>query len=144
MKVIFQKDVRGMGRKNEVKEVSDGYARNFLIPRGFAKQAVGTALKIHEQKQHDVAEKKAHAKERAERTAKDIGGKTFSFSLRAGEKGELFGSVSARDIEETLGKEGYAVQAILEKNIKDTGVHDVSVDCGGGVSTKIKIEVKSL
>lgn len=145
MKVIFQKDVRGMGKKNEVKEVSDGYARNFLIPRNLAKQAIASTLKIHQRKQRDIAEKKAHAKQRAEKTAKDIEGKIFSFSLRTGKKGELFGSINADDIEEIIKNGGYdSVRVILKKNIKDIGIHDVLVDCGEGISAKIKIEVKSL
>lgn len=145
MKVIFLKDVRGAGKKNELKEVPDGYARNFLIPKNLAKQATDPVVRTHQQKKNDSIEKKKSLMEKALKTASSLKEKTFQFSLRVGEKGTLFGSVSAHDVARAIEKGGYGkVEVHLEKNIKDTGKHDVEIDCGEGILTTITIDISPL
>ncbi len=141
MKVIFLKDVRGVGRKNELKEVPDGYARNFLIPKNLAKHALVKDVNSLAQKESDAAAHKKNLKEKAEATAAAIKGKTFTFRARIGEKGALFGSIGINDISEKLKNAGYTGTPILEKNIKETGTKEITIDCGEGVRSKIFIEI---
>ena len=144
MRVILLKDVKGQGKKGDVVEVSDSYARNYLIKGGYAEQA--TAVKIN-----DIAQKKAaadfHRSEElkaAHELAKQLKGRQFSVNVKAGAGGRLFGSVTAADISEALAGAGYAVdkkKIVLESPIKAVGVYDVDIKLLEGISTKIKVQV---
>lgn len=141
MKVILLADVRGVGRKNEVKEVADGYARNFLIARKLAVAADASGM---------AAKSAADAKEQAERDrlqalAQKLAGLTFEFAMKTGEHKEVFGSISKRDIETALREKGITEgQVILEHPIKATGEHSVEVSFGKGVKGAMKVVVKPL
>ena len=141
MKVIFIKDVRGVGKKGELKEVSDGYAANFLIPKNLAKQALVADMHARAQKEKDEAAHKKSLREKAEMTAEALREKTITFSVRTGEKGELFGSIGIQNIKDKLREEGYVATPLLEKNIKETGKKEVSVDCGEGILSSIFVEI---
>jgi len=140
MKVILLADVKGVGRRNEIKEVADGYARNFLIARklGVAADEKGMGVK-HE----------ADAKEQAEiarlaALAAKIAAMKLEFTIKTGEHKEVFGSVSRRDVEQAIRAQGVKEgEIILEHPIKSTGEHKVEVNFGKGVKGTARIVVSS-
>ncbi len=147
MKVIFLKDVKGLGRRNEVKDVADGYARNFLIRRGLAKAATNDA--VAELKTITVSHEKHIESLRAKlRGVEDATTKTpLLFKLKAGEHDEVFGSVTIKEIVEKLRKDypalhGEEFDVTVEHPLKSLGEHEVEIDFGGGVTGKAKILIE--
>ena len=144
MKVIFLKDVKGSGKKGEITEVSDGYARNFLIKKGLAEEA--TAVKINSlnikkgaEDFHRQEEIKALKEE-----AKKLNGTQITLKIKCGENGKVFGSVTAKEIADELTALGYSVdkkRVILKDPIKLLGVYAVDVKFLPEVIAKIKVEV---
>lgn len=145
MKVIFLEDVRGLGKKFEVKNVSNGYARNFLVPRKLVEIATDQAVR-HLNQQKEILEKKHQELVlKLKEEAQKLEGQVLSFKLTIGDKNEVFGSVGVRDIESELKDRGFLHgRVILPKAIKTTGMHDVEIDFSEGVKTKVKIEVKPI
>ncbi len=151
MKVILTQDVKGSGKKGQLVEVSDGYARNFLLKKGLAKEATAQAmndLKNKEAAKHKEAAKQYHAdmeKKAAEESAAKIEGKTVKLTAKAGQKGRLFGSVTAKEIAEAVNKQyGVTVdkrKIVLDTDIKNFGTYQVEVKFMAGVSTKISVMV---
>ena len=140
MKVILLKDIRGLGGKFDVKEVKDGYGRNFLLARGLVEIATPEALKkLEAQKKVWEAEHQKlvqKIKEEAERMEAVV----LNFKMKVGEKGETFGSVSRKDIEIELGRQGYrGLKIELEKPVKTLGEHIVQIDLGEGIKAKVKV-----
>ncbi len=144
MRVIFLKDVRGIGKKSETKEVNDGYARNFLIPRGFAKMAFERDVKEIERKRE---EEKINHEKRIQKfiaLSDEFKKNPIVFKLKKGAKGEIFGSVSAKDIIEKIKKRGVEdIKINTEKPIKKIGLHEVETDFGSGIKIKFLIEIQS-
>ncbi len=143
MKVVLLKDVKGVGRKGEVREVNDGYARNALLPKGVVKIATSAIVSTVKKQ----AEEKNAANEariaRLKKLAKSLGDLKLKFELRAGEKGELFGSVNAKDIEKELARfEAGEGKVVMEHPIKTLGASRVSVDFGDGIIAEVTVEVK--
>lgn len=144
MKVIFLKDVKGSGKKGEIAEVSDGYARNFLIKKGLAEEA--TAVKINSlnikkgaEDFHRQEEIKALKEE-----AKKLNGTQITLKIKCGENGKVFGSVTAKEIADELTTLGYTVdkkRVILKDPIKLLGVYAVDVKFLPEVIAKIKVEI---
>ena len=114
MKVILLQDVKNLGRKNTLVNVSDGYARNFLIPKGLAVEATPSA--VNEMKMRENAEKARKESElsNARQLADKLNGVTVTFATKAGENGKLFGSITTKDIADMLEKE-YKVQVDRRK-----------------------------
>ncbi len=142
MKVLLLTDVRGTGRKGDVKEVREGYARNFLIPRGLAEAATDDV--IAEKKARDDARdaERAARRRKAERWVEELAMLTFSFPVKAGDAGEVFGSVTAKDIDASLAKRGYlGIKAELPKSIRTLGEHRVPLDLGEGTKTTVTVTV---
>ncbi len=140
MEVLLLTDVKGVGRRMEVKNVADGYARNLLFPKKlampFAKDAVAIKAKFE-------AEEKTRAAE-IEVMARKLETITLEFSVTTGEKGEVFGSVSKADIEGALRKEGIKAGIVMiEKPLKKTGEHFADVDLGRGIKAKIRVVLKN-
>ncbi len=146
MKVIFLKDAKGTAKKGEMKEVSDGYARNFLIPKGIAKEA--TASSINDLKQQKTSE--ALKKQKEEQDAKDLADKLKDISVtmysKAGDAGKLFGSITSKDIAERLKKEHKIDidkrKILLEDHIKVLGSHIVPVKLHPSVTAEFRVDVK--
>ncbi len=147
MKVILLADVKGTGKKGEIKEVSDGYARNMLIKKGLAKEA--TAVEINSLKIKQEAEE-FHRREEQKRLmaiAAALKGKTVTCRVKAGEKGKVFGSVTSQEIAGALKEQGYDVDKkmiILSESIKNVGFYDVEIRLAAGITAKIKLAVESL
>ncbi|MDD5098735.1 MAG: 50S ribosomal protein L9 [Candidatus Colwellbacteria bacterium] len=138
MKVIFLQDVRNVGRKGEIKEVADGYARNFLIAKRLASPA--TAKNVNEaEKKIDTADKRANE---FRNKLELINEEKISLALRTGKKGEIYGSITREDIEKELDKKGLkGVEIRLPKPIREIGEHKVELSIGKGVTGKINISI---
>lgn len=144
MKVILKKDVKKLGSKGDIVNVSDGYARNFLIPKGLVKEATKGNLNQlkHKEKvqQRKEEEKHSEAKELANKLEKE----KFVISVKAGENGRLFGSVTTKDIADAVKKAGYKIdkrKLDLDEHIKSLGVHNVKVKLYQNVEANLKIQV---
>ena len=146
MKVIFLKDQPGGGRKGEIKEVSDGYAKNFLVAKGFA--AVATPeVQAKVAKEKKEAEAK-HNKEitQSQKLKIDLEKRTFTVSVKVGDKGQIFSGVHDKDIIEILKKKLNTNfdrhQIELNKPIKELGEHRVKVKLAPGIAATVKILVE--
>ena len=145
MKVIFNQDVRGQGKKGEMKEGSDGYARNYLLPRKLASEATPdmiNAFKLKEKAKKAQAERE---KAQAEENAKRLEGVVVKISARAGQGGRLFGAITSQEISDAL-REQHGID--IEKNkivqtepIKGFGSFEVKAKLGYEVSGKINVLV---
>lgn len=146
MKVLMKQDVKNVGKKDEIKEVSDGYARNFLLPRGLAVEADATALNMAKSKNEAKAHHAAEALAAAQELAKRIEGKTVSLKAKGGNAGRLFGKITAKDVAEALGAlVGETVdkrKVELERDIKDFGTFEADVKLHAGVTAKFKVKVE--
>ena len=145
MKVILQQDVKGQGKKGEMKEVSDGYARNYLMPRGLASPATADAVNALKLKEKATAAQMAKEKAAAEENAKRLSGVVVQISARAGQGGRLFGAVTSQEIAEAL-REQHGIE--IEKNkivqaepIKQFGSYEVKAKLGYEVSGTINVLV---
>ena len=145
MKVIFNTDVRGQGKKGEMKEVSDGYARNYLMPRGLASPATADAVNALKLKEKAKAAQMAKEKAAAEENAKRLSGVVVHISARAGQGGRLFGAVTSREISDAL-RAQHGIE--IEKNkivqaepIKQFGTYEVKAKLGYEVSGTINLIV---
>ncbi len=146
MQVILLQDVKGQGKKGEVVDVNEGYARNFLIKKGYAE--VATANKLNEIKQKKASEqyRKAEELKAMQAMAKELNGKSFTVKIKAGQGGKVFGSVTAANIAEALSAGGYDVdkkKVILTQPIKMIGAYDVELKLYEGVSCKINVQVEA-
>ena len=145
MKGIFNTDDRGQGKKGEMKEVSDGYARNYLLPRKLASEATADALNALKLKEKAKAAQMAKEKALAEENAKRLSGVVVQISARAGQGGRLFGAVTSQEIADAL-REQHGIE--LEKNkivqaepIKQFGSFEVKAKLGYEVSGTINVLV---
>ncbi len=136
MQVLFLKDVKGIGRRSEIKNVSDGYARNFLLPRGLA--TVATVEAMQKKKEAEFVETV-----RMEKTAmisKKLASLTLQFEVLTGKGGELIGGVSGEDISQELATRGFLVQKVLlTHSLRKIGEHVVELDLGYGTRVKIRV-----
>ncbi len=136
MKVVLLQDVRGVGRRLDVKEVNDGYARNFLIPKKIAAPFNAEGLKLK-------AEAETKEKNRIsgiDKYLKELSENPLKFKLKIGAKGEVYGSVKKEDIEKALVQRGVkGVKAELNDPIKKTGENEIEINFGRGIKEKIKI-----
>ena len=146
MKVILLQDVRGQGKKGQMINVSDGYARNFLFPRKLAQEA--TADNINTMRMNDKAKQEKEQKAREEATA--LSGKlremTLTVLAKGGGAGRLFGSVTSQEISDALKtQEGIDLdkrKIVIDEPIKTVGLYTVKCKLGFGIDAPLKVEVK--
>lgn len=145
MIVILTKDVKGTGKAGEVVKVSDGYARNMLLPKGLAKQATEGNIRSLEKQKALAAEKQAEQKAAAEKQAEAIEKITLVIKSKGGETGKLFGSITSKDIAEALlEQENLKVdkkKVDMPNPIKQTGDFQVTLKLFQGVAATLKIKV---
>lgn len=144
MKVIFLKDLKGQGKKGEVKEVSEGYARNFLIPRGYAQIANEGNLKQLEQLHKAESRRKEKEKEEAMETAEKLKSVTLPFQVKAGEGGRLFGSITSKQIADGLEKLGFKIdkrKILLDDPIRSLGVTNVQIRLHPEVTATVNVHI---
>ena len=145
MKVILTADVKGQGKKGELKEVSEGYASNYLIPRGLAMKATADNLNALALKEKAKAAQAAKEKAQAQEHAKQLESCVVKVKARGGENGKLFGSVTNKEVADAL-KEQYGIELeknriLLEENIKSFGSYELRCKLGYEVSGTIHLLV---
>ena len=145
VKVILTTDVAKLGKSGEMKVVADGYARNFLIPQKLAVPAAGGAYRAW---QHDIAsreDKRRREREEAEISATRIGSTTLTMGVKVGDGGKLYGSITAKDIADALGRRGIVVdrhKVDLEEPLKSLGTYKVAVKVFQGMAPEVTIIVE--
>lgn len=145
MKVILLKDVQGQGKAGALVEVNEGYARNFLIKKGLAEAA--TATKINELNQRKASAEFHRQEDIKAMTAlaAELKGKSFGVTIKVGQGGKVFGSVTGANIADAMKDAGYDIdkkKIVLPQPIKSTGDYDVEIKLLEGISTKIKVLVR--
>lgn len=145
MKVILQADVKGKGKKGDIKEVSDGYARNFLFPRGLAVEANASNLNSAKGQKEAQEFHKAQEKEQALETKKKIDELSVTLHAKAGAGGKLFGSITSKDVAEALKMQQHIVvdkkKFVMPDGIKTIGTTEVEVRVYPEVVAKLKVVV---
>jgi len=145
MKVILLADVPKLGRKNDIKEVADGYARNFLIPKNIAILATPEKIKEIERLKQQEEMKKRQELALYEQWAKKIRSINLEFKIKADEKGKLFGSLHKEEIIAELNKFDIKLQEkqiILDKSIKEVGEYLIKIKFSPELETELKIQIK--
>ena len=148
MKVILLKDVKNIGKKDEILNVSDGYARNFLLPQRLAMEATAGTLKEIGKKRAAQDARDAEALAEAKAKAEALQGKVIDLKIKCGSQGRLYGSVTAAEVAESLEKQhGYAAdkrKIDLGDPIKEVGDREITIRLHPGVSTKMILRVSPL
>lgn len=144
MEVIFIKDLRGQGKKGDIKNVSDGYAKNYLIKNGYAVLKTKEELvRLEKANANKLAEDKAN-KEKAKELKNKLDEVTIEFKVKTGEYDKVFGSISVKQIKEELNKLGYKIdknQIMLEVPISVLGFHKVEVELYSNIKSNIKVHL---
>lgn len=142
MKVILLQDVKKLGKKGDVVDISDGYARNFLFPRKLAEEATASNLHILNNKKENERKQKLAELEAAQKLAGELKGKEIKITAKTGENGKLFGAITSKDIAGLI-KEQYKVEVDKKKIVMDTikvaGGYEIDVKLYPEVSTKMKV-----
>lgn len=148
MKVIFLEDVKGTAKKGEIKEVSDGYAKNFLLKNKKAVVADSVNLNDLQQKKSADAFHEAERVKEAKGLADKLKGKEFFIKAKVGENGKLFGAITTKEIADVISqnfeKEIDKRQVVLKDNIKTLGVFDIELKLYKNISTTVKVYVEKL
>jgi large subunit ribosomal protein L9 len=146
MEVLLLKDVEQLGQTGEIKRVADGYARNYLIPRGLATFATPGAIKQAELVRQSDALRQAKELDKAQALAQELDGRSVTFQARAGESDRLYGSITnaniAEALEEQVGKEVDRRKIELEEPLKELGMHAVTVRLAPGAEAKVTVIIE--
>ena len=147
MIVILNRDVKGTGKAGDVVKVSDGYARNMLLPKGYATEATDGNIRNLEKQKAIAAEKKAEEKAAAQELGEKIAKLAVEIKTKAGEGGKIFGSITSKDIADAL-KEQHNItvdkkKIQLDGTIKQTGEVTVEIKLYPEVSTKLKVNIEA-
>ena len=148
MKVVLLKDVKNMGKRDDIVNVSDGYARNFLFPQKLAAEATPGTLKEIERKRAAQDAREAELRTEALAKAELLKNKIIVLQVKCGDKGRLYGSVTAAEVAEALEKQ-HGIKADKRKidigdPIRETGVREISVWLYSGITTKMKLDVQPI
>lgn len=144
MNIVLLQDVKGLGKKGELVNASDGYVRNFLFPRKLAMEANSQAMS--ELKNRESAEKHRIETETAaaKATAERLGGKTVKLSAKAGSNGKLFGSITSKDVADAISKE-FSIdidkKKVTVEDIKQFGIYPVEVKLYSGITASLYVQV---
>ena len=145
MKVILLQDVKSLGKRGELVEASDGYARNYLLPRKLAKEANAQAMNEYKNAENSKQYKIATQKAQAEGYKKQLEGKVFKMTARAGQGGKLFGSITSKQVAEEIKKQYNIVvdkrKVVLESDIKEYGTYKAEVKLFTGITAHIDVQV---
>jgi len=146
MRVILKREVAGLGRPGDVKDVADGYAQNFLLPRGLAIEATAGELKVLARARDAKRAKQDRAHADAEELAKRLSETTLVFRLKAGEQGKTFGSVTNKDIADALQREHKVeldrTKVHLPEPLKSLGVHSIEVRLLTDVRANVTVAIE--
>ena len=144
MQVILLERIGRLGQMGDVVNVRDGYARNFLLPQKKALRATADNLKQFESQRAQLEATNLEQKKEAEAVAEKLGGQVFAAIRSAGDTGQLYGSVSTRDLAEVVTEGGFTIdrnQVVLERPIKTLGLHEVTISLHPEVQVKVTINV---
>ena len=144
MKVVLLERVERLGAIGDVVQVKDGFARNFLLPRQKALRATTSNLKVFEAERGQIEVRNAEARAAAERNGVKLEGETYVLIRQAGEGGQLYGSVSGRDVAEVILETGARVersQVVLDRPIKTVGVHEIKLRLHPEVTVTVRINI---
>ena len=144
MKVILQQDVKNLGKKGDLVNASDGYARNFLFPKGLAIEANSSAMNDFNNKEASKKFHKAEEIKAAKADAEKIDGKTFKLKAKAGANGKLFGSVTSKDVSKQIKEElGIDIdkRKIVMPDVKAFGTVQAEIKVYQGISAKVFVQV---
>ncbi|MEW6335074.1 MAG: 50S ribosomal protein L9 [Thermodesulfobacteriota bacterium] len=144
MKVILKQYVESLGKAGDLVRVADGYARNFLIPKGLATEASTRNIKIFEHEKKRILDHAEKIHLQAEELATKLGGVVCTITRRVGEQEKLYGSVSAKDIEVALAAQGYEIEKrdiLLDEPIRALGEFPVRIKLSAGVTAEIKVAI---
>lgn len=146
MKVILLQDVKKVGKKGDVVEASDGYARNFLFPRKLAEEATSANMHVLNAKKENERKKKLAELEAAQKLAAELKGKEVKINAK-GNNGRLFGAITSKDVAELINKEfklSIDKKKIVMDTIKVAGSYDIEIKLYPEVSTKMKVTIVEL
>ena len=147
MKVFLKRDVPGVGKANEVKDVSTGYARNYLFPRDLAVPATKGRVRAAEDFEENQSQREQRVRERSLKIAEQLQETQLKFSVKAGETGRLYGSITSADVAKKLGQLlGIAFDKRwlkMDRPIRNVGLHVVDVKLHGGVRGQAQVIVDS-
>ena len=144
MKVILLERVEGRGSLGDVVTVKDGFARNYLLPRQKALRANSANMKVFEAQRAEIEARNLKAKEQAGKSGEKLDGTAYILIRQAGESGQLYGSVSGRDVADVINAEGGKVErsmVVLDKPIKTLGMHEVKVRLHAEVTVTITLNI---
>jgi len=144
MKVILRQDMDELGLEGTIINVKEGYARNYLIPKGFALIADNRNIKLIESQKKKIETNRIKAKEDAEKAAKALEGVAITISHKVGEEGKLYGSVTTMDIADELEKKGLSIdrkKIVLDKPIKTIGEFEAKIKLHPEVTGSVKVTV---
>lgn len=144
MKVILRQDMDELGLEGTIVNVKEGYARNYLIPKGFALVADNRNIKLIEMQKKKIETNRIKAKEDAEKVAKSLEGVVITIAQKVGEEDKLFGSVTSMDIADEMEKKGISIdrkKIVLDKPIKTLGEYDIKVKLHAQVVGSVKVNV---
>lgn len=145
MKVLLLQDVKGSGEKGDIVEISDGYAKNFLIKKGLAKQADKVVMSEKKAQLESLERTKMLEKQSAEELAKNLNKKSVVVKAKLGDNGKLFGAVTSKEIAESLSNAGYDVdrkKIVLDSPIKSVGKYQVTAKLYSGVTATFFVVVE--
>ncbi|MEE4215564.1 MAG: 50S ribosomal protein L9 [Bacteroidales bacterium] len=145
MDIILKQDVNGLGDKGEIVSVKDGYARNFLIPQGYAILATPSAKKVHEENTRQRAHKEEKVKQEAEELASRLSGVSLTIGAKTSSSGKIFGSVNTIQIAEALKSEGFDIDrkniSIEGDQVKEIGKYKAQIKLHKEVKAEIEFEI---
>lgn len=146
MKVVFLKDVSSKARAGDIKEVADGYARNFLFPKGLASIATQDAIKKAQEQEQGKVRRKEKLQDELSELAKQVEGKELHFTAKAGEKGRLHGSITTANIAEQLSEKVNAEidkkKIMLKEPLRQLGEHEVIIEFSKDIQAKFKVIIE--
>ncbi len=147
MKVILLKDIKGTGKKDQILEVSDGFGRNYLLPRKLAVEATSEALNSIEKSKSAAKHREDVKKNDAETAARELKGKTVTVKVRAGENGRLYGSITTQEIADALkaqhGVELDKRKIELDEKVTSVGQTTITLKMYAGVATKMNLVIEA-
>ena len=144
MQVIFIKDLKNQGKKGEIKEVKDGFAKNYLIKNGYAVAKTKTSTEILDKQNKEEEKKDKENRKQAEETKKELEKKVITFKVKTGKEDKVFGSISTKQIKDELDKyiKIDKTNIKLNNNISTLGFHDVEITLYKDIKANIKIKLE--